>query len=267
MFLRLLSRLRSDQNAHRVVIIAGSTFERLANHNALAVNRLSMHLPNLALILSTLLFTPCLLAEEPALFIITVDGKHGFIDETGNIAIQPQYSNAYSFRDGLAAVQINDQWGFINEDAKLVIEPQFKAASPFSDGFARVREKSFTDKWKYIDKTGKPISNVGYDCAQDFQNGIAKVGNATTASKLTSLVADVGIECDYFYIDAKGNTVKEPPRTHFCEDQQTRRIDSVPGKRSVWIRRHERDCGHQASVRLVQAISLSADWLEPAPRL
>ena len=59
-------------------------------------------------------------------------GKWGFVDVAGNILIEPQYENARSFSNGLAAVCQNNRWGFINRDNQLVIEYQFMDADYFN---------------------------------------------------------------------------------------------------------------------------------------
>ena len=41
------------------------------------------------------------------------------------IFVQPQYEDAWSYRDGYAAVKKDGKWGYINSQAgKLVIEPK-----------------------------------------------------------------------------------------------------------------------------------------------
>lgn len=52
--------------------------------------------------------------------------KWGFIDEDGDIVIEPKYNNARSFSYGLAAVCSNGKWGFINSNNEVVIDYQFK---------------------------------------------------------------------------------------------------------------------------------------------
>ena len=47
---------------------------------------------------------------------------------TGKYVINPQYSNANKFSEGLAAVQQNGLWGYVGIDGKMAIEPQFDYA-------------------------------------------------------------------------------------------------------------------------------------------
>lgn len=52
--------------------------------------------------------------------------KWGFVDEDGNIVIEPKYDNAKSFSYGLAAVCSDGKWGFIDNNNEVVIDYQFK---------------------------------------------------------------------------------------------------------------------------------------------
>lgn len=154
--------------------------------------------------------------DGPPLFVVTVNGKDGFIDRDGRIVIEPTFEKAYPFSDGLAAVQKNELWGFIDTKGRMVIEPQFIMVGLFSDGLARFRDKRFTDSWGYIDKTGKVVIEPQFDAAADFRNGVARVGFATLKGKLLSRIVDVGLECDYKFIDRTGKIVPEPPPLHYA---------------------------------------------------
>ena len=153
---------------------------------------------------------------KPALFVVRVDGKNGFINAKGELVIPPTFRKAYPFSDGLAAVSVGGKWGFIDTQGRTVIEPRFVMAGFFSDGLARVRSRQFTDPWGYIDKTGKLIIRPQFDCAGRFRNGIARVGYQTTRSQLLSRIADVGIQCDDRFINTSGEFVPKPPATHYA---------------------------------------------------
>ena len=55
----------------------------------------------------------------------TKDGKWGFVDKEGNTQIKPEYENAKSFSNGVAAVCKNGRWGFIDVEKNVVIAYQF----------------------------------------------------------------------------------------------------------------------------------------------
>lgn len=93
------------------------------------------------------------------------DGKTGFFDRRGRVAIQPRYTFAEPFSEGRAAVcdgclevtagehrfLRGGRWGFIDRMGTLVIQPQFEDAEHFEHGKARVK---LGGEWKYIDRRG-----------------------------------------------------------------------------------------------------------------
>jgi hypothetical protein len=80
------------------------------------------------------------------------NGKWGFIDKTGSLAIPLQYDWSLDFREGLAAVRVENAWGYIDKSGKLVIEPKYRIAEHFKGGAARV---TMAEGATYIDRTGK----------------------------------------------------------------------------------------------------------------
>jgi len=152
----------------------------------------------------------------PPLFVVTVNGKDGFIDRDGKIVIEPTFEKAYPFTDGLAAVQKQGEWGFIDTKGRVIIEPQFVSVGLFSDGLATFQDKRHPNKEGYIDKIGKVVIEPQFDVAAGFRNGVARVGFATLKGKLLSRIADVGLECDYKFIDRTGKIVPEPSPLHYA---------------------------------------------------
>lgn len=64
-----------------------------------------------------------------------------YVDLEGQIVINPQFTEASIFRDGLALVETSGEkprWGFIGEDGKYVIAANFLSATVFGDGLAWV---------------------------------------------------------------------------------------------------------------------------------
>lgn len=79
--------------------------------------------------------------EDAARFPVRIDGRYGFIDGRGRLAIAPAWRNAGAFRGGLAPVQSPDteRWGYVDAAGALRIPAQFLAAEPFREGVAAVR--------------------------------------------------------------------------------------------------------------------------------
>ncbi len=116
------------------------------------------------------------------LFPAELDGKWGFIDRYGQIAIGPQYECAWDFTEGLARVQVKGLRGFIDRTGKMVVEPKYYLAWPFSEGLAAVMiPKGKFDQtvnagvWAYVDRAGNiaiPPSGPA-KWAGDFHEGKA----------------------------------------------------------------------------------------------
>jgi hypothetical protein len=85
-------------------------------------------------------------------FHILKDGKHGFIDESGNLRIANRYEDAGDFQGNLAAIKIGSKWGFIDASEKLVIQPHFEEVSSFQSGLAVAEEKGL---FGLIDRNGE----------------------------------------------------------------------------------------------------------------
>src|SRR2546421_11859187 len=71
----------------------------------------------------------------PRLRPIQQNGKWGYIDGTGKVVIEPRFSWAEEFSEGLAAFENEDgKYGYIDETGKVVIEPKFDNWTEFSEG-------------------------------------------------------------------------------------------------------------------------------------
>ena len=115
-------------------------------------------------------------SEQPGSHLrpIQQNGRWGYIDRTGKIAIEPQFSWAEEFSEGLAAFENEDgKHGYIDETGKPVIEPKFDNWTNFSEGLAAV---SVDFKWGYIDKSGKWTIPPQFAVGRPFSNGLALVG-------------------------------------------------------------------------------------------
>ncbi len=97
---------------------------------------------------------------------LTVDGLTGYVDSSGNWRIQPAFTLADPFSEGLAAVA-DDNYivGFIDRDGRYVITPssEYGSAGAFRNGLAPVgivldvTGSYIIDMLGYIDKEGNLI--------------------------------------------------------------------------------------------------------------
>lgn len=128
----------------------------------------------------------------------------GYIDPTGKFVISPRFAthpNGYvhSFSEDFAAIRVAKRYGFINRSGDMAIEPKFFHAMDFHDGMARIVNEGpcslISDgpcpevriipdsadqdvpacKYSFIDKAGNIISSGRYDRAKNFSEGLAPV--------------------------------------------------------------------------------------------
>lgn len=101
-------------------------------------------------------------------------GLWGYMDSQFNIAISPNYFNAYCFSDGLAAVYDGQKWGFINSKGKTVLPFEYDSVEKkynyytcfyedevvgFVDGYAIVTQSSsYPNNQIVIDKKGNVVN-------------------------------------------------------------------------------------------------------------
>jgi hypothetical protein len=109
------------------------------------------------------------------LFQIHYGDKWGFMDRTGKIVIQPQFSDVGDFFDGLARVLVkvgkDYKVCFIDEIGKTAIPCIFDAALDFSEGLAPVRVGRL---WGYIDRTGKTVIQPQFQGAAEISEGLGR---------------------------------------------------------------------------------------------
>ena len=133
---------------------------------------------------------------ETDLIPVSKDGKWLYIDHNGDVAIQPQFSEASFFIGGLARVRDESGlYGFINKKGEYVIDPVYSHALHFTDGVAWVMKP---DGWlpTLIDRKGSVLlTKNDVQAVYAFSDGLALFSNG---------------EGNYGYMDKSGNVVIEP---------------------------------------------------------
>jgi hypothetical protein len=102
--------------------------------------------------------------------------KKGFIDRSGELRIGP-FTDAGSFREGLAAVKVGRMWGYVDTLGAIAIEPRFDDADGFSEGLAAVdtgrQNHGYIDtKGNFVIEPRKELYSTG-----PFRHGLAPVGD------------------------------------------------------------------------------------------
>ncbi len=111
-------------------------------------------------------------SEQLAPFKLS-NGKLGYIDTKGVIAIEAKFDNAGFFKNNLAWAKEGTLIGFINKKGEWVIKPQFTAAEEFDSelGLAKVK---MADKTAYVNIKGELITITISETFDDFFDGVAK---------------------------------------------------------------------------------------------
>ena len=99
--------------------------------------------------------------------------KYGFINEQGVYVIQPEYTAAHDFSEGMAAVLMTtddgDKWGFIGTDGKTLIAPIFRIEpGDFHDSLAVVTKNT---GWKTIMLRDGRYYNIDLKAVLDYNGG------------------------------------------------------------------------------------------------
>jgi len=96
--------------------------------------------------------------------------KVGYINQTGNVVIDPVFDDGTRFYEGLASVKVRGRWGAINTDGEFVIQPAAWGPCRFHEGLASISVKG---KWGIIDRSGEFLVSQRYDYIGPFRDGLA----------------------------------------------------------------------------------------------
>lgn len=80
------------------------------------------------------------LKNEKTLYLIKTNGKYGYIDNTGEICIEPVFEYAGDFIGPLAVINVGEKFGFIDKDGEIVTKPVYDDTFDFSNGFSIVQK-------------------------------------------------------------------------------------------------------------------------------
>jgi hypothetical protein len=144
-----------------------------------------------------------------ALFLVRENGKVGYIDQRGQLAIPPSFDDGKEFSEGLAAVMIDSVWGYVDESGTVVVPPKFEFAHKFSEGLAAVM--SADRLYGFIDQKGKFIVQPQYSVAFAFSDGLARVGiGPQPVDRPGWFCRHPQMPDKWLYLDHKGKAVIQP---------------------------------------------------------
>lgn len=137
----------------------------------------------------------------------------------GHLYWEPSYWREYSvgwehgFQEGLGEVEVNGKWGFINSAGEIAIKPKFNQVYPFAEGIAMVRSGAIFNResaallglagrWRHIDKKGRPAyKKSGFYASGSFSESFSR---ACVLGKSTGFLTR---EEKFGFINTKGKMV------------------------------------------------------------
>ncbi len=120
---------------------------------------------------------------------IRKNGKWGFMNQSGRIAVEPRFDSTTGGNEGIYSFRLNGKYGFLASDGKIRCEPVFDAVDSFNEGLCgavRGNQKGF------LDRTFKFSFLHSYKKCFEFHEG---------------LVIGYNELLDYDYLDKAGRVV------------------------------------------------------------
>lgn len=167
-----------------------------------------------------------------------ITGKYGFIDEKGNVVIEPKYSIAQSFVKDRAVVNVSEdyknKYGLIDKKDNFIIKPEYNDINPlgedrFAVGLAIDKEKPYLgSRYALADNKGNYLTDFIYSNVLNYEKGLASANdnkNTFFINKSGNIVRDlpiieekgtmsfegelIQVNVDYrmYYLDKKGKIV------------------------------------------------------------
>lgn len=106
------------------------------------------------------------------LCVASKNGKFGYLNKDGSVAIDFIYDDAYSFCEGLACVSRDGRAGYIDREGKTAVDFIYDDGESFKEGLARVNKNG---RYGFIDKSGRRCVPVIYETAAEFCEGVSCV--------------------------------------------------------------------------------------------
>lgn len=133
------------------------------------------------------------------------DGKWGYLDESGNAVIKPNFSGTQSFINDKAIVNVeNNNYGLIDRQGNFIIKPHYKSLlnlgeERFALGKGFDPEKPYTfQKYAIADALGHIYTGFIYNGVSIYKDGIASAYNDDMV----------------FFIDKHGQRIEHLPKVN-----------------------------------------------------
>ncbi|HZR28187.1 MAG TPA: WG repeat-containing protein [Terriglobales bacterium] len=137
------------------------------------------------------------------------DGRCGYVDAAGKLAIPARFTYCGVFSEGLAGVQFNNRmgtnmnYGVIDRQGKIVIPARFQYVGEFVEGIAPAR-KDRRGKCGYIDHRGKWAIKPAFQLCEPISEGMAavQVGNAPSKCGYINARGTVAVPFDFWHCES-----------------------------------------------------------------
>ncbi len=110
--------------------------------------------------------------------VFGANGRYGYRDSTGRLAIARKFTQAFNFKDGVAVVAQGSKYGVIDKTGRMIIPAQFDEIGEeagdksrkvfFHRTLAPVRQEKY---WGLSDRTGRLVVPCKYDKVGPFFGG------------------------------------------------------------------------------------------------
>ena len=101
----------------------------------------------------------------------SASGKYGLIGRDGKYVLRPQFRWLSHPSDGLCIFKRRGLGGAVDLDGRVVIPPKFHVLSDFVDGVAKAAWDR--DHWGFVDRKGNPLVEFCYDFVHDYSCRLA----------------------------------------------------------------------------------------------
>lgn len=108
------------------------------------------------------------MAFSEGLAAVRIDGRFGYIDQSGKVVIEPRFDLAGEFYQGLAEILVGAQIGVVNRAGQVVVPPRFQRAVPLTKDVVIAVEGAWQrqhyegfEKLDNLKGFGVPLGNAG----------------------------------------------------------------------------------------------------------
>jgi hypothetical protein len=123
------------------------------------------------------------------LFPVKMHNRYGYIDQHGNVCIEPRYHYAKEFHNGIAVVwPYKNRLGAIDTTGRLLFEQGIGGdknwANDFYDNLCLISEEDYDgyETFYFLNKSGKRVIDIDYKSIDDFSEGFAPFAVRTLGS-------------------------------------------------------------------------------------